>query len=192
VGPRADETELSDSIFYPVDFGGASATFFVFFFKFDELGKPLHYFGLRYKRRVQGLGQKRHPFDEPHHQWGFLSETSEIIDLVIVLPWNDDNIDFYGRETVFYRGFKAQKGILDLAQPGDSIESVRPKGVEADVDPSKPCLLERSSQRGKENSVCGQGNIIKTVYGGQLANELNDSLSDQRLSTCHPDTMDAF
>ena len=109
------------------------------------------------------VGIERHELDEAHLDVTVAAEFGERHDLVVVDATFDDGVDLDRREPGFLGRLDAVEHTLEFVAARHLMESRAVEGVEADVDPTQPCVTQRLGHQAHRGAVGGHRQIDRTI-----------------------------
>ena len=140
--------------------------------------------------RSQGAGVERHVFDESQFKTVFARKASERNDVGIGDPFHRHGVDLHRLETGLFRGEDALDDLLEAAAAGDFAELCRVHRVEADVDPAQAGVMKRFRQRGQQNAVGRQADVLDAGDRNQHFDELGNVLAHKWFAAGEADFVD--
>ena len=107
-----------------------------------------------------------------------------------VEPLDRHGVDLHGIEPGLLRGQDPLDHLLEAGPPGQLLEAVRVHRIQADVDPPQPRVPERLRQRGQQDAVGRQADVLDARDRGDLRDQPRQVAADQRLAPGQPDLVD--
>ena len=170
-----------------------------------ELGHPaVRRLGLQLGQRLQnpGVGQEGilgkvsavvhgHHLNEPHGHGIAQGQRRQCLDFIVVKAADENAVDLHGPEARLQRRFQPCQSLLQLPHPGDVGVFLRVQGVQADIHPLHPRLLQRLCQLGQQHAVGGDAQLPDPLHLSRPAADGKDVPLYQRLAAGDPQLGDS-
>ena len=149
---------------------------------------------LRYRQKAFlwpcRTGPHRHQFNEPHLPGVLFRQAQKILDLVIVHAAHQHGVQLQILKSGILRCPDARKGVLQISTTGDFPESLRPQGVQTDVQPVHSGFLQGLCQFRQQAAVGGEAKLLQFRDGPQRSADVQNPSPHQRFSAGQTDLPD--